>query len=122
MTFQSASSLFKKLRYKRFFGPQLASCLDKKSSPPNALIFVRDESRIPNLEWDFAILYEITELEHLDKGFCQIISKARLFKLESSKAKLLQTIDNQSKFQLFIITECFLCPEELLRLNEINFN
>lgn len=122
MVFDSIIELFKKLGYRRFFGPDLASCLDGETSPPDALIFVRDESRIPNQEWDFAILYEITELEHLDKGFCQIISKARLFKLESSKAKLLQTIDNQSKFQLFIIKECFLCPEELFRLNEINFN
>lgn len=125
MSFIELDSYIKKLGYERFFGPKLANCLDNKGECPKCLLFVRNEERIPNQNWDFALLHQIESIKDLSGGLCQVRSKVKLysFDFETKKATFLSNNNDKiTDFQVFIIKECFLVDEKLLQLKEIQFN
>ena len=117
--------LFEKLGYKKFFGPPLAKCLDGEAECPKCLLFVVDERRMSNAPFDFALLYEIEHIRHLDLGLCEVRAKAKLFSLikedNNYTAQLKRESMTSIDYQIFIVKECFLCPEELLNMRRIEF-
>lgn len=123
MSFNLLIDFFQNLGYERFMGPKLAQCLDTKSDFPNFLIFIKDEKRIPNQNWDFALLYEIEDLEHLNNGVCQIRSRAFLYSLNKKEkiANLMANINNPREFQTIIGHECFIYPNEINDVQKIEF-
>ena len=75
--------------------------------------------------FDFALLYEIEYIQELNLGLCQVRAKAKLFSLTKKDSNYITGLIKENitpvNYQIFIVKECFLCPEGLLNLRRIEF-